>query len=340
MVGPDKSERGGISTVIQNTISAERNFEVVELPNWKSTNRWAPFFKNMIQIRSIIRKEKIDVVHFHVAQKGSFFRKAFLALIVNRLSKTIFHMHASEFDKFYDNSSRIVRRFISYVLNRVDKVVAVSPEWQNYYKQFAPNQTAAVYNAVPAGIPITRKKTKNILTLGKIGKRKGSYDLLEVAKRIEKIDSEITFSICGDGEINKFKEISKQLGNLYVYEWLNEQQKVEMFENTALHFLPSYKEGLPMAILETMSYGISNLSTNIGGIPSVIQDGSNGFICEPGDIEDMTEKIVNFFSNESHKELEENAKRTINQNFSMISYIKSWEKIYVSIMKKSTNVIN
>ncbi|EJW9249072.1 TPA: glycosyltransferase family 4 protein [Enterococcus faecalis] len=334
MVGPDKSERGGISTVIQNTVSAERNFEVVELPNWKRTNRWVPFFKNMIQIRSIIRKEKIDVVHFHVAQKGSFFRKACLMLVVNRLSKTIFHMHASEFDKFYDNSSKIVRQFISYVLNSVDQVVAVSPEWENYYKQFAPNKTAAVYNAVPVGTPITRKKTKNILTLGKIGKRKGSYDLIEVAKRVEKVDSDITFFICGDGEINKFKEFSKHVGNLHVCEWLNEKQKAEMFENTALHFLPSYKEGLPMAILETMSYGISNLSTNVGGIPSVIQDGKNGFICEPGDIEGMTQKIVNFFSNENHEKLEENVKTTINQNFSMINYIKSWEDIYISIRKK------
>ena len=334
MVGPDKSERGGISTVIQNTVSAERNFEVVELPNWKRTNRWVPFFKNMIQIRSIIRKEKIDVVHFHVAQQGSFFRKACLMLVVNRLSKTIFHMHASEFDKFYENSSKIVRQFISYVLNSVDQVVAVSPEWENYYKQFAPNKTAAVYNAVPVGTPITRKKTKNILTLGKIGKRKGSYDLLEVAKRVEKVDSDITFFICGDGEINKFKEYSKHMGNLHVCEWLNEKQKAEMFENTALHFLPSYKEGLPMAILETMSYGISNLSTNVGGIPSVIQDGKNGFICEPGDIEGMTQKIVNFFSNENYEKLEENVKTTINQNFSMISYIKSWEDIYISIRKK------
>ncbi|NBJ47167.1 glycosyl transferase [Enterococcus faecalis] len=334
MIGPDKSEKGGIATVIKNTMSADKNFEIVELSNWKSNKRWFPFFKNMIQIRSIIKKQKIDIVHFHVAQKGSFFRKALLALMVNKLSKKIFHMHASEFDKFYDNSNKAIKLFIRHVLNNVDQVVAVSPEWENYYKQFAPDKTSAVYNAVPSGLPITRKKSKNILTLGKIGKRKGSYDLLEVAKRVEKIDSEITFSICGDGEINKFKEISKHIGNLYVYEWIDEKQKVEMFENTALHFLPSYKEGLPMAILETMSYGISNLSTNVGGIPSIIQDGRNGFICEPGDIEGMTEKIVKFFSNERHEKLEENVKKTINQKFSMISYIKSWEEIYLSVKEE------
>ncbi|WP_348921853.1 glycosyltransferase family 4 protein [Enterococcus rotai] len=328
MVGPDKSEKGGIATVIQNTVNAETPFNVIELGNWKSESRWLPFLKNMVRIRSTIRKKDIDVVHFHVAQKGSFFRKAFLALMVNKSAKTIFHMHASEFDRFYDDSNNVVKRFIKYILSTRDQVVAVSPEWRDYYRQFAPEKAEAIYNAVPDPIPITRMLSKNILTLGRIGKRKGSYDLLEVAKQVAEVDPEITFSICGDGEVAKFEELSKNMCNLRVFSWLNEEQKANMFSNTALHFLPSYQEGLPMAILETMSYGIPNLATNIGGIPSVIKDKQNGFICEPGDSEKMTQTILQFFSNQNREEIGEEAEQTIAQNFSMSTYIKSWEAVY------------
>ena len=63
-----------------------------------------------------------------------------------------------------------------------------------------------------------------------------------------------------------------------------------------LHVLPSYREGLPMSILETMGQGIPNISTRIASIPEVIQDGENGFLITLGDVEALQNRILKLVS--------------------------------------------
>ena len=55
------------------------------------------------------------------------------------------------------------------------------------------------------------------------------------------------------------------------------QMKNRIYKTIAINVLPSYNEGLPMSILETMAYGIPSITTNIASIPEVVVDGVNGF---------------------------------------------------------------
>ena len=79
--------------------------------------------------------------------------------------------------------------------------------------------------------------------------------------------------------------------------------------HTLINVLPSYHEGLPMTILETMAYGIPNISTNIASIPEVLHNGENGYVIVPGDIDALCLKLETLikepdvrkkFSNESY----------------------------------------
>lgn len=76
--------------------------------------------------------------------------------------------------------------------------------------------------------------------------------------------------------------------------WLDKSKQNEVFSNIALNVLPSYNEGLPMSILETMAYGIPNISTRVAAIPEVISD-KNGYLIYTGDKKALKEAILESF---------------------------------------------
>ena len=113
--------------------------------------------------------------------------------------------------------------------------------------------------------------------------------------------------------------------------WINAEDKEDFFSRTMINILPSYHEGLPMTILETMAYGIPNISTNIASIPEVIKNGENGYLIEPGDIESLKKYILLLISNKKKRtEISCEAKKTIDENFSIDKHINNLKKIYKS----------
>ena len=70
-----------------------------------------------------------------------------------------------------------------------------------------------------------------------------------------------------------------------------------MFESTILNVLPSYREGLPMTVLETMSYGIPNIVSDLPITKEIITDQVTGTLVSPGEIEELAQKIYDLCNN-------------------------------------------
>lgn len=337
MVGPDSKEKGGIATVISNFqhYYDQKEHQLLFLSSWSEEKKWQTIWRSFWLIRRKIKQEKIDIVHFHVAQKGSFFRKALLRKLVPKECKVIFHMHASQFDVFYKKSSWIVRLWIRKTLNHVDSIVALSRNWSEFYRDLTTTPVVVIQNAVH--VPkssVYNMDSTTIVTFGKIGKRKGSYDLLEVAKEIEQEFPKIHFVLYGDGETEKIAEQIEveQIKNVSLGGWINQAKKEEVLRNTLLHFLPSYNEGLPMAILETMAAGIPNLSTAVGGIPEAIFHEENGLLTEAGNKSEMVNQLYRFLRNRTLQEkYGECARQTIKKEFSIETYHQKWSFLYIEL---------
>lgn len=87
-----------------------------------------------------------------------------------------------------------------------------------------------------------------------------------------------------------------------------------------------------MAILETMASGIPNLATDVGGVGQVVKDQKNGFLVTPGDVHQMEEAIRSFFvSDEKRQQFSTNAKKMIEDQFSITAYLQAWEHVYESL---------
>ena len=87
-----------------------------------------------------------------------------------------------------------------------------------------------------------------------------------------------------------------ELENIVFFEgWVGGEKKIELLNWADLYILPSFNEGLPISILEAMSYGLPIISTPVGGIPEVVK--GNGVLVTPGNIKEIHDAIKKYIDN-------------------------------------------
>lgn len=244
--------------------------------------------------RMVFQKE-IHIVHIHAASDISFCRKSIFIVIAKLFGKrVIFHSHGAEL-KIFTNQHPI---FVKKVLGQCDCIIALSQSWKEWFMETFNHPNVVVIKniiAAPQIKEVEKDGKLRLLFLGRLGKRKGFYDLIEVLymHRAEfKGRLEVLFG--GDGEVEEVCSLIKeyQLGNIAKYQgWVNSEKRSYLLNFCDVYILPSYNEGLPISILEAMSYSLPVISTNVGGIPEVLRNNENGFLIEPGDKQGMYDAI-------------------------------------------------
>lgn len=339
--------KGGMVSVVKNYLACRDwgNVRITFIPTHIETNKYllmAYFSIAYIRILGLILLGKIDIAHLHVAERGSFYRKAFILQTLKRFGvKVILHHHGAEFDLFYNGLSGKRKEYVNKILRMADLNIVLSQRLVQMIKGKSPEAKVEVlYNAV--NVPQTNPydiQSHNVLFLGRLGHRKGTYDLLEVIRRIDKeLPSDVRFYLCGDGEVEEVKRKVEALGishRISHIGWIDGKQKEDFMKQSMVNVLPSYNEGLPMTILETMAHGIPNISTSIASIPEVLHDGENGFLITPGDVDKLKGRLLQLVKNEQLRiKFSMESHRLIRKEFSLDSNIRRLKDIYKNLLAK------
>lgn len=244
--------------------------------------------------------EEIKIVHVHGASDASFYRKRIFINIAKFFNKkVIFHCHGAEFKRFTTQHKQMV----TSTLRKCDCIIALSQSWKDWFEDtFHHENVVIIKNVIPA--PVIKKVDKDsrftLLFLGRIGKRKGIYDLLYVLEKNKKeYDGKLLMLIGGDGETEKVTRFinDNHLAGLVNFEgWVSGEHKIRLLNKADAYVLPSYNEGLPISVLEAMSYSLPIISTNVGGIPEILKDGVNGYLIHPGNKNEIEASINNLMS--------------------------------------------
>jgi len=218
----------------------------------------------------------------------------------------------------------------------------LSKRWLTQIKQIAPKSNVQVlYNAVKlpdANKKICRAKAGyiNVTFLGLIADKKGIFDLIEVVSRLLKNGFNIHLTIGGNGNTGRlYKEIkSKGLQDNITYAgWIVGDDKDTLMRNTDIFVLPSYGEGMPMTILEAMSYAIPVIATNVGGIPELIKDGETGYLIEPGNLDQLLEKMKKLIEDENMRlSMGKKGIEAVEKDFSISEMANKIDEIYESLL--------
>ncbi len=344
MIGSDTSVTGGMSRVIE-LYDEYKIFDdyAIFLPSHK---RGSVFFRIYFFLKfvttyiyKLIIQRSIKIVHVHSSYKGSFFRKSIILAIARIFKKkTIFHLHGSEFLVFYGRLSNILKKFVQYTLHNTDLIIVLSEQWEETISKIsAKNNIQVLYN--PTVIKEFNKIPSgkiNILSMGILCKRKGTYDTIEAAKLIQ--NPNVVINLYGDGELDEFRKLiaENNLENrVKIKGWIRGEQKDIAFAESDIYILPSYNEGLPMSILEAMAVKLPVISTPIGGIPETIEEGVNGFLIQPGDYKALAEKIDLLANDKELREkMGQESYRIAKEKFDIEIIIKQLQEIYGNLINK------
>jgi len=348
VVGPStERSKGGMATVITDQLTNKTINDSHKLTYLVSQVEGSILEKASYSLKSlfhiVFNSHKYDIVHFHTAADASFYRKSILLRLSKRLNlKTIIHMHGSDFDSFYLKGKPLIKKYITNSLAKASLILVLSDYWKNF---FSKNFTALPLEILKNGIdvksyqPYIRKpiEIKKYLFMGRLGERKGTYDLLKAIDIIVNTHGrkDLIFYLAGDGEIAEVERIindKKLADNVKLLGWLNNEQKREKLKEAEVVILPSYDENLPMALIEAMACGKIIISTYAGGIPDLVKPDYNGYLFNAGDVDQLVKYILFVNGNlDIMLPIVQNNIDTIEREFNLDSLSLKLNSIYESL---------
>ena len=297
MCGSSRRERGGMNSVIEQLLTNDwgNNIELSYLSthiSGKNIIKVLYFFGAYTKLLFLLVFNRFDIAHIHMSYKGSFYRKYYVSKLCKKFNKkVIIHLHGSEFKDFYNRADDKLKEQIIELFSMVDCTIALGNEWFNFIKSIVPNANVEIINnavKIPKEQKLKSSDENKFLFLGALIERKGVQDLIEAAKILKsKGIKKFKCLIAGDGpEKDKLLNLVKKYeleDNFEFLGWINGIQKQELLINSDVLVLPSYNEGLPIAILEAMSYSLPIISTDVGSISEAVKENCNGYLIKPGD---------------------------------------------------------
>lgn len=342
MVGNHPSVKGGISSVISQLLEhdwSENNIKMKFIPTYIEANtllKIVYYFIAYFKIRNIIRKDKPDVVHIHMSYKGSFFRKYQIHKLCKKYGVAdIVHLHGSEFEKWFNSCHQ--KKMVKSLLSECNKVIVLGRKWNDIILNIEPKtRIFVIENTVSIPYDTVHFDAQfKVLFMGVLIKRKGVFDLIEAIKCLKESArvSNIKFIIAGTGiEEEALRKKSNQYGlESYIdfVGWISGQEKTDLYKKCQIAVLPSYNEGLPISILEAISYGMPVIATDVGDISSAVLNGVNGYLIQPGDEKELADKIYKISSSKKlYDKLSKASRQLADFKFSDREYYLKMASLY------------
>jgi glycosyltransferase involved in cell wall biosynthesis len=187
----------------------------------------------------------------------------------------------------------------------------------------------------PTVAPWPARQAGSVLFLGKLGKAKGVDDLLQACAELTQRCPSLHLALGGDGDRSAVQQQADALGvarHVELLGWVQGEQKTRLLNSCRIYVLPSYFEGLPMSILEAMASGVPVIATAIGGIPEAIQDGVEGYLLAPGDVQGLADRIARLLADDALAQRMGAAGRSkVERQFSTAAVMPRLEQIYTDL---------
>lgn len=353
MLSTAPETRGGIAAVVK-TYKVGGLFKKVAL-NHLATHcdgskreKAGAYLRAVWDTLSLLRRKKVSLVHAHVSSGASFWRKSVLLLLARKAGvPTIFHLHSGGFADWVggtSTSSPAVGRFrtwwVRHTFENSSVVIVLTDSWSKWVLKFAPTAKVEVLSN-PVELPSSplvetdrgsRHGQGRVLFLGWIYDFKGCFDLLQAWVLFSQRCPGWRLVVGGKGEVDLFLAEAKRLGvdkDLEFLGWVTGAEKDRELRRADIFVLPSYREGMPVSVLEAMAYGAAVITTPVGGVPDMMKPGVHGLWVQPGDIAGLSNCLAELATSPTRRlELADAARVHVERDSSVDAVVRRLVEIY------------
>jgi len=293
-----------------------------------------------IKIANVIRREKIDIVHAHLARDYSI---ASFAVRLAPRAKLILTRHVLF----------RMKRAQSMMLSNVSRVIAVSDAVADVVaRTFSKDKIRVVLNGINFEEQTDEDRTKGfkefrfeheipfdaplIGTLGELKKLKGQEEFILASQIIAKEIPSARFVVVGEDKSfdKKFRNTLKRLVKVFGLEdrflWLNWINDTRAFHSAVDVFVsPSHTESFGLAILEAMANGCAIVATETEGAKLLLDGGRNGTLVGCEKPTELSAAIIELLRNDKlRRDLGERSKKFAKSKFSLDRMVEETEAVY------------
>lgn len=306
------------------------------------------------QVRRLLLKERIALLHSH--DDKTLLYSVILKYLVPGLR--IMHTCHSHSEYAKDSFARPIdyRKFqlrkkiqLWLMQQHLPPVITISDNTRQRLVRggLKKENVAVLYNGIDVGQwsrqkgnPVLRKefnlRDDDILvgTVARITYDKDLPTFYKVAEQVRKQTARAKFVIVGDGYGNELERakndvVSLGLENTVIFTGHRTDLK-DVYSSFDLFLMTSRTEGLPNTVLEAMAMEVPVISTSVGGVPELIRDGKEGYLCSVGDTSSLATAVCTLMNQpQLRRRMQKKSRRRVEEKFSFTKRVRMLEDIYL-----------
>lgn len=348
---PEKDESDSLHILEDYGVKPLLIPEMKRIPNFRSDR------EAYRKIKQIIEEFQPDIVHTHAAKAGALGRKAAKACGVPVIVHT-FHGHV--FHSYFGKAKTMIYKVIERRLAKLSTgIVAISPIQKEELSSIHGICKADKIKVIPLGFdltkfqenrnekrPETRKKWNleedevAVAIIGRLAPIKNHGLFLDVIEILAKKGVKARFFIVGDGQERDFiEQRATQLEKTYglkieLTSWIKD---IAAF-NAGMDIicLSSDNEGTPVSLIEAQASGVPVISTDVGGVKDILDEGETGFVVPKKDPAAFGEKLQLLIENkEIRTKMSQNGWNFVRDKFHYTTLVKNMENYYAELIEKT-----
>lgn len=314
LLGPSPTAVSGVSThlnqLFQSPLTDE--FKLVHFQvgsegrNESAASKLVRFLFSPIQFLGQLIREKPQIIHLNTSLESKSYWRDIIYLIIARIAgkKVVYQVHGGALPQDLFKNNMLLTKFLRLSLHTADVVVLLSQEELAAYRNFAPGlQLEVIPNAIELSAdplwkktPSNQDKSLKLVYVGRLAMSKGIFEIIEALRIMRNHGKNIQLVFAGTGpeevrlraRVNDFD----LKDNVHFAGAIFGAHKDKIWEEADLFVFPTYHwEGLPYALLESMSARTPPVVSPVGAIPDVMEDGVHGVFVPSRSPEALAEAI-------------------------------------------------